>query len=266
MADDPHSGVLDACYKMLVPIARMLLVNGISYREFDDICRRAFVSTASEEFGVRGRATNLARVATMTGIARKEVKKIRTDRMSEDPDSRNVLSPLADLLYVWATSAQYTDNDGRPLELEYNDGAPQSFNELVRSCMGDVTPGAVKKELLRLGAISSLPDDRLRLERRALIPLDIYKRLESAIVYSLRGLAETVAHNNDPRKEHEPRRFERFVESIPLSESDIDKIRNLLVGRMTEITEEFDSVLNEGYTAKSENSGRRIGIGLYFSE
>ena len=266
MENDPHRGIVDACYKLMIPIARMLLVNGLSYKEFDDVCRRAFVNTASQEFGLRGRETNITRVATMTGITRKEVKRIRADIDEDSSDSRSLLSPLADLLYFWSTSERYTDGAGRPLDLRCSDGVKGSFNDLVRECMGDVTPGAVKTELLRLGAISQQPDDRVRLERRALIPKDIYKRLESAIIYSLRGLAETIAHNSDPRKEEEPRRFERFVESLPMSESEIDRVQQLLLERMTSITEEFDQILNEGSSSTSEENGRRVGIGLYFSE
>lgn len=264
--DDPQAGVLDACYKFLIPIARMLLVNGISYKEFDEVCRRAFVNTASDEFGLRGRTTNIARVATMTGITRKEVKKLRVEAHNDGSDSRSILSPLADLLFVWATSNDYTSETGDPLELAVETNERNSFNDLVRLCMGDVTPGAVKKELIRLGVVRALPNGRLRLERRALIPKEIHKRLESAIIYSLRGLAETIAHNNDPRMESEPRRFERFVESRPMSNREIDEARKYFAERMTEITEEFDSLLNAGHSPSPASSGRRIGIGLYFSE
>lgn len=258
--------ILSACYKLMLPIARLLLNSGIGYREFDIACKQAFVHTASKEFGVRGRETNASRIAAMTGIPRKQVQELRKKLMYDAPEPRQLLSPLADLLRIWATTNEYQGADGSPIELVTDDSNGKSFQQLVRSCMGDVPPGAVKTELLRMGVVSATSINRLALKRRTLIPDQVDERIESSIVYSLRGLAETVAHNGDPKVSASDRLFERFVESQPMTESEIRKIRVLARTKLTEISEELDSLLNPEPIRSADSPGQRVGIGLYFTE
>jgi hypothetical protein len=202
----------------------------------------------------------------MTGLPRKQVHEIKKSLASGELESVGMLSPLADLLQRWATSAEYQDQAGQPTTLTMHDDSTRSFSSLVRSCMGDVPPGAVKTELLRLGAIGVTTEDSLYLTRRSLIPADIDSRLESAVVYSLTGLANTIAHNCDPHVRDSDRFFERFVESPLMSESDIARFRWVLRARLKEISEELDSFLTTNTQADEREKNRRIGIGLYYSE
>src|SRR6056297_3174712 len=77
MASATQRAILSACREFMKPLVRLLLKHGIGYREFSDICKSSFVAVASDEFGLRGRKTNMSRVAVMTGLSRKEVKKVR---------------------------------------------------------------------------------------------------------------------------------------------------------------------------------------------
>ncbi|MDH3905625.1 MAG: DUF6502 family protein, partial [Gammaproteobacteria bacterium] len=73
MRDDIQRQILGAFLVVLKPIARILLRFGIGFREFSEIAKTAFVDVASSDFGLRGRPTNISRVAVMTGLTRKEV-------------------------------------------------------------------------------------------------------------------------------------------------------------------------------------------------
>lgn len=247
-------------------MARMLLANGISYREFDDACRQAFVQTASREFGVRGRKTNTSRVAAMTGLPRKQVQELKRRLAFETFRSEEVLSPLADLLQRWATADEYRDETGCPMSLTMRDTGPNSFSKLVRACMGDLPPGAVRAELLRLGVVAVGEDDELHLRKRSLIPDDVDTRLESAIVYSLTRLAKTIAHNCDPQVRDSDRLFERFVESPRMSECEVSYLKSVLRARLTQITEDLDSFLKAHAHVGEKDQMRRIGIGIYYCE
>ena len=69
--------VLNAFLLVMRPVVRILLRYGIGYREFAEITKTAFVDIASSDFGIRGRPTNISRVAVMTGLTRKEVRRLR---------------------------------------------------------------------------------------------------------------------------------------------------------------------------------------------
>src|SRR5690606_15029630 len=137
-----------ACYSFLVPIARFLLRSGVSFREFSEIARLAFVQVASDDYGKRGRLTNISRVAAMTGIARKDVRRVRLLGENYLQDPRTRLSPLGDVLQAWSTNHDYLDSNGRPRPISYS-GEQCSFEALVQLCAGDVPAGALKVELLR---------------------------------------------------------------------------------------------------------------------
>jgi Family of unknown function (DUF6502) len=266
MSDAARQRILTACYKLMRPIARVLLANGISYREFDEVTRQAFVQTASSEFGVRGRETNTSRIAAMTGMARKQVQEEKKKLSLEASESKRLLSPLADLLQRWATSEEYQDRTGSPKPLSLQDGGENSFSKLVQVCLGDVPAGAVKAELLRMGAVAISSEGELLLKKRSLIPDQAELRLESSLIYSLGGLASTIANNCDPNVRNSERLFERFVESPPVPEKEVPRIRRILRDRLSQVTEDFDSFLSEERYAEDSTPKRRVGIGFYYSE
>jgi hypothetical protein len=266
MTEEMHQRVLNACLRCLIPIARVLLKNGIGYREFENVCRHAFVRVAATEFGVRGRETNTSRISAMTGIARKEVQRLKQGNEHDLKEVGNKLSPLADLLHLWATSREFQNRTGEPADLALHGAGFGTFPELVRKCVRDIPPGAVRAELLRLGVAEQPQEDLVRLVRRSLIPPGSDERLASALTYSLSGLAETIAYNNDPETPKDERRFERYVESRPLSEQEIEEIRQVLRRRLEAVSEEMDSLMDPELPVETRLEGRRIGVGLYYTE
>ncbi|PHR86595.1 MAG: hypothetical protein COA80_19525, partial [Leeuwenhoekiella sp.] len=66
-----------ALYRILRPMARLLLRNGISFAEFAELVKRAYVDAAMEDFSDKRKKPTDSRTAVMTGLTRKEVKKQR---------------------------------------------------------------------------------------------------------------------------------------------------------------------------------------------
>jgi hypothetical protein len=258
-----RSRLLNACYLFLVPVARFLLRNGISFTEFSDICRVAFVATASSEYGIRGRPTNISRVSAMTGVGRKEVRRIRTmvDRYADNPQPE--MSQLSGILHRWYTSPLYRNKAGQPKALKLTGGAA-SFARLVRETAGDIPIGAIKVELTRCGAISEDAAGRLVAQRRHVTPDDRADRLITSLSLSLRALASTVAFNAC-RSDSDIGRIERFVNSEALPEDAVAMLRADLRRRITSFTEAIDDSFAK-YEPKVPATGRRIGVGVFFFE
>ena len=172
--------ILRACYSFLVPIARFLLRSGVSFQEFEEISRVAFVQVASDDYGIRGRPTNVSRVAAMTGIPRKDVKRLRqiADKYLDDP--RLYMSPLGDLLQQWCTNPEYLDEFGRPRPIPVS-GVDHSFERLVQLSCRDLPAGAVKVELIRIGAVAETDNGLLVVRRREIIPENLDERLFTSL-------------------------------------------------------------------------------------
>src|SRR5262249_6593621 len=155
------------------------------------------------DYGIRGRPTNISRVSAMTGIGRKEVKRVRSMRSVYSDDPRIELSPLSDVLHHWFTDAEYQDSKGHPKALPLH--GTTSFAALVKKCSGDVPAGAIKVELLRCGAVVEDAGGVLRAIRRHVVPESVDDKLITSLTFGLRGLATNIAFNSDPsrRDEHQ---------------------------------------------------------------
>ncbi len=93
--------VLDAFLLVMRPVVKILLRYGISFSEFNEVAKTAFVDVASSEFGIRGRPTNISRVAVMTGLTRKEVRRLR-NRIEERQEPVSVkTTPISEILTRW---------------------------------------------------------------------------------------------------------------------------------------------------------------------
>lgn len=253
--------LLRACYSFFVPVARFLLRSGISFREFAEIGRIAFVEVAREDYGLRGRPTNMSRIAAMTGISRKDVRRVQQLMPEYVEDPRIQLSPLGDVLQFWCTHPRFTDELGQPRRLPIS--GSEGFGALVQAVGGDLPAGAIKVELLRFGVVTEDPDGHLVVKRREIVPLDFDERLIASLAFSLRGLASTIAFNTDPNRKGRGR-IERFVQSAPLAESSRRSLATTIREQIVGFTEDIDGLLSEGETQQED--GRRIGVGVYYHE
>lgn len=263
MTQSRRKRILNACYTFLVPVAKFLLRSGISFREFEELGRLAFIDVASEDFGVRGRSTNISRISAMTGIPRKEVTRIKGSEEDYSDDPRIGLSLLGDVMHLWATNPDYCDLHGLPKPLPMDQGAI-SFESLVAQCSADVPCGAVRAELVRCHAIEVDKSGDLRLARRHIVSDNFDEKLVSGISISLRSLAETIAFNSEPTRIG-PGRIERFVRSQPISLEACEELRTQIRTTIALHAEQFDDSF-----ASQESPGdeprRVIGVGMYYWE
>lgn len=259
---DTRRRLLNACFALMVAVARSLLRAGVSFREFDEVARAAFIRVASSDYGLRGRRTNASRVSAMTGISRKQVRLFRDKIKKYGLDARIELSPLGDLLHHWSTDTRLRDKRGGPMALPFSDG-DISFESLVRERLGDLPANATRVELLRCGAISQDPDGLLHLERREVVPETSYEKLVSSVSFNLVGLASTIAFNSNPDRTG-PGRIERFVQSPPLSTDEAKRMRDILRQRIVSFTRGLDDLFPTD--AHLIAPGKRVGVGVYYYE
>jgi len=158
------NSLISNCYQLLLPLTRLLLRLGISWRELSELMKRAYVEAASADYAEKRRPVNTSRLAIMTGLTRKEVKRIR-DLLADGHRLDELRSSAADsVLLGWHTDREFRGHNGLPAMLDI-EGDDSSFNALVRRYAGDLPPGAMLKELVRVGAVELVESGRLRLLR-----------------------------------------------------------------------------------------------------
>jgi Family of unknown function (DUF6502) len=269
MQDKIQKQILDAFFVVLRPIAKILLRYGIGFREFAEVAKSAFVDVASTQYGIRGRPTNISRVAVMTGLTRKEVRRLR-DKINGGHHSFVVkTTPLATILHRWNSEEDFLDNDGRPAVLAFS-GTGNSFSELVRRFGGDIPPGAMRTELKRVKAIEENDDGSLRAIRREVYPRVEHEYLTMALMHSAYALLSSIAHNTDPQK-NDVNWAQLTAYTSDIRKADLPKLKRISQDRLSEIASSFDDLfmsyeqLGASNTTKEDNGVVAVGV-YYFEE
>jgi Family of unknown function (DUF6502) len=250
------------------PIAEFLLRAGVSYREFEEASKLAFAEAAIDTFGVRGRPTNNSRVAAMTGMARKEVSRLRGLIESENANEKAATSPAGLVLAGWFSDKEFVGSDGGPRLLNFDDNST-SFATLVRRYAGDVPAGAIRAELKRSGAIEELTDGTLKALHRHFVPHEALDRLSNSVEIILHALASTIAHNSNPTRTGAGR-IERFVFSDSLTVKAVPEFRLEARRRAQDLLVDLDDWLAARDDRAGESEERkadfRVGVGVFYYE
>lgn len=268
MQDEIQRRILGAFLVVLRPMARILLRFGIGFREFSEIAKTAFVGVASSDYGLRGRPTNISRVAVMTGLTRKEVKRLR-DKIEGGEETLVIkATPLSEILHRWHSEEEFLNSSSRPKPLPFA-GDHCSFSSLVRKFGGDIPPGALRTELKRVGAIKERDDGVLELIKRSVMPSGLDERLVISLIHGAYPLLSTIAHNVNPERETESwPQLTAFTQSV--RKADMPRIRRISSDRLTEITESFDDLFmayealhesEEGFVDQS-----LVAVGVFYFE
>ena len=267
MSNPIQAAVLKACRHFMMPIARFLLRNGVGYREFSEISKLAFVQVASDEYGIRGRKTNMSRVAVMTGLTRKEVRRVR-DRLEErDWDLDPQLSRPGVVLSHWYTDPEFLDKKSRPKPLQLPEGPRRaSFAGLVRRYGGDIPPGAMLKELARAGCVRQDSKGYWHVIKREFSPRGTDAFLVERFGECIHDLADTMSHNM-ALSEEEERRFEFRAWNDNVDPSKLAAVKALVYGHGRAYLEAVDDALSEVEAAdKPDKDGVRCGVHVFYFE
>jgi len=252
---------LNACERWLRPIARWLLRSGVTWKEFADLARGVFVVTASEEFGIRGRPTNVSRVALLTGQSRRDVRRLLASARSEVPDAADeALNQASRVLSGWHLDADFLERDGRPRTLPAG-GAGPSLEQLLRRYAGDIPTTALVKELQKSGSIERLADGSYRVLRRYYMPCPMDGQAIERAGSVLADLATTVEHNlsRDPR---EPTRFEGRAQNRRIDPRHLPAFRAYVEREAQGFLERVDDWLS-AHEAPTTEPTLRLGVGVY---
>jgi len=153
MEQDPKKTILNAVAVMMKPVVRFLVNQGVTHTDLADVLKDVYVDSVIRHFEEEQKV-NRSRIAVMTGLTRKEVKRV-LDRAIEQGDKRQIQSRPEKVLAGWHNDPSFSGPYGVPLDLPYEapDGVP-SFAQLVRTYGSDMSAKATLEELKRGGAVA----------------------------------------------------------------------------------------------------------------
>ncbi len=258
----PRPAVLAALRLLLRPLVRLLLDHQVPFPLLSRLLKEVYVEVARDELPLEGRAQTDARVSLLTGVHRKDVRRLREEGGDpKEPHARH--APLGAAIAVrWTSEEAYLDGDGRPIPLPRR-GASGSFDALVASVSTDIRPRAVLDEWLRLGVARLDEEDRVHLQTDAFVPSDDFDEQAFFFGRNTRDHLAAAAHN---LRGERPLMPDRAVYYGGLSERSADE----LLGLSEEAGMEALQRVNRRARALKRRDGkagggrRRITLGFYF--
>jgi hypothetical protein len=259
----PPERLLAALRRICRPLVRLLIARGVPFPLVSNLLRGVYVDVAVREFPVSGKRQTDSRITLLTGVHRKDVKRLRGERHAKLRPPR-AASLGSQLIARWTTLPEYLGATGAPQPLPRlgaGAGAP-SFEALVRSVNTDIRPRVVLDEWLRLGIARIDEQDRVCLNVQAFIPS---KDAEGMAYYFGRNLHDhlaAVVHNM--LGEAEPF-FERSVNYNNLSSAARTELVDLAKQRGMEVLQELNAraLRLQQRDAGQPDASHRFNLGLY---
>ena len=185
----PAKPLLAAVKRLLRPLVRLLIARGVGLAAMTELLKDLYVSVAVNDVAAGEKAATDSRVSVMTGVHRKDVKRLRGLSPEDVPAPRSI-GLGAQVVSRWLASPETTDSQGRPLPLPRQAETGPSFDALVASVSTDVRPRAVLDDWLRLGVARQDDAGRVVLNQMAFIP---EKGFEEKAFYLGRNTGDHIA-------------------------------------------------------------------------
>ncbi|GGC59914.1 DUF6502 family protein [Marinobacter halophilus] len=244
MIDTNTNPLHKALFRILRPLARLLLRNGVPYGEFSELVKRAFVEAALEDFSDGRRKPTDSRAAVMTGLTRKEVKRQRDILAGENPvpETTSHANRASRVVSGWVHDSTFQSGDGQPAVLAFE--GEQSFAGLVRKYSGDMPPRAVLDELLRVGVVVvEEGTGHLHLRKRAYVPSGDSDDMLQIFGEDVSDLIATVDYNLVSSERDRLPLFQRTLTYNNIPPDVIERWRKHAAGRSQALLEDLDSWL-----------------------
>jgi len=156
-----------ACRRLLVPLARLLLRQGIGASELKAFVDQAYVRAAVELLAERGEVVTSSRIAVLTGQRRFWISETLSTLDSRVPTKRGLKHTRGQrVLTGWYEDREFQTRAGDPAPLPLK-GPGVTFETLVARYGGHgMRPGVIRNELVASGAIKVVPGKLLKAVRR----------------------------------------------------------------------------------------------------
>ncbi len=220
--------------------------------------KAAFVEAARRAQPLSAGERVVSRVATATGLSRREVTRLLDARDAMPPPRP---APATQVFTRWQADASLHDASGRPIALPRTGPAP-SFDALARSVTQDVHPRSLLDELRRLGLVE-VDGDTVTLARESVVPGGdgerAYRFLGSNVGDHLHAAVDNVLGATPPH-------VEQAVFADELSDESMDAFRALARAQWQALLAAAVPALQALVDADAKAARprrRRVRLGLY---
>lgn len=259
-ADSRRTRVLDAVEAVFEPLARLLVSHGVSSPEVESLLRAVFVHEAVRTDASRGKRPNVSRVSLVTGVDRPEVARILKGPPRVDSELEARRHRVNRVLAGWYSDRDFVDGK-RPqlLLIKAKERKKPTFWGLARRYAPGVYPGLILSELIRVGAVERLRDDRVKVRMRRYRAGEFSDETLREIGSRARSLLQTLISNATGADW--PRVF-GAVETVDVDPKFLPLIRKMFADRSEAMLLGLQEELKSSRWRGARSTGQRTRVGL----
>lgn len=250
-----------ALRRILRPIARAMIDRGIPLSAGLDLLKEALVEAAVRDVRHDGDPTD-SRISLLTGVHRKDVRRLRRDEAPPVP--RPGLNACALAIARWTTDPRFVDGMGDALPLALGRvGGPPRFDDLIRAARLDLPAATVAEELIRTGMVAE-QEGSLHLLRAVFVPdgpsPDKIMAFEKNLHVHLHGAVDNLSDEPDRR-----RHFEMGGHFNRLSPDAVDALGIFAQQALLEALHKInaEALRHQDHDAEDEANDARFSFGAY---
>ena len=246
---------------LLQPFAKLCLAKGVPIQAVEELVRQAYVNAATQACKGASNPDRLtSRISTMTGLTRREVRRIQDDPTPELPATRSVAS---DVLTYWTSQTEYVNKAGKPISIP-RQGDKASFETLANSVTKDVHPRSVLTEMIRLNLVKHhKKNDMVELTEEIFVPTNDWAQMIGFLGTNVgEHLEAAVTNVLGDGHQH----FEQALLADELSSESIVEAKQLINEQwrllMTTLGPKLQQLIDADITANRPQD-QQLRIGLY---
>ena len=252
----------ESALKILRPLVRVMIRNGVSSGSFEEMVRKAYVDEAFLMGANSPKKTTISHVSAQTGLSRKEVKRLNEHPATHKTDVEQKYNRAVRVISGWINDDKFIDAQGGarilPLD-EKND----SFAALVKQYSGDIPTKAMLNLLIAADCVK-VKDNTVQLIKHAYVP-----GKDSAEVIRILGtdtneLINTIDYNLTTSENN--KRYQRKVSSAVLDKNAVEEFKKISQDRSQALLEELDTWLSRNEVEPDDENACYVSLGIYYYE
>ncbi len=249
--------------KILRPLTRIMLRNGVSCGNFEELVRKAYVDEAFALSEEKGGKVTVSSISAQTGLSRKEVKRLH-ELNTEQPDpNKQKYNRATRVISGWTNDPLFSYQEGLPKPLKLNNTDTDSFAHLVKLYSGDITPKAMLELLLEAECVQT-QQDTVHLTKLAYLPGNDSTEVAFILGNDTNELIQTIGHNMNSDNSGN-KRFQRKVSTNKIAKEAKAAFQTMSAKHAQALLEELDAWLHE-HEAKEPEDAEYVSLGIYYYE
>jgi hypothetical protein len=258
-----QAALVKAVSMLCKPLIRLLIEKGITFPQFRELMKELYVEVADEQFSLDDKKPSDSRIFVLTGIHRKDIKRIRLQNEQENQQITSSASLSGEIIARWNSMPEYLDDKGKPRQLlKSGKGNEAGFDHLVSSVSKDVRSRVILEEWLRLNIIR-LKDDYVVLNKSAFVTNKEFKEMAYYLGHNVHDHLASCVSNI---LEQEEPMLERSVYYASLTESSINKLKAIASKKGNDLLQHLNKQAIKLYDADKhkDDANYRMRLGVYW--